>query len=149
MPLSRREREAFMSLQSAVFGKSAWGQVIAASTSEIPLTLVAPGVFTAPQASVDGVTLSEGMTLLLKDQSLISLNGVWVVAEVSDGLAYLSRSDLYRSALQLNNAVIEAVQGEQNSGFRWVISVTEDYITNSDDVNVNAAPGMLLDGGAF
>lgn len=150
MSLTRREKQAFDELQLAVFGKSGWAEVEAASTGSIELLSIGGGVYATPVMQLDGVDFSQSQNgWLLKDQIDERDNGVWVVNSVNPGVVHLVRSAYYRSAEQLNNSILRSAQGEENAGSQWVITVNNDYVEGEGVVTVQQSSAVTLDGGTF
>lgn len=96
-------------LQAMVRGLSWKDEVRAASTANV--TLATPG------ASIDGVSLSSGDRVLLKNQSTGSQNGIYVWTGASSALTRALDAD---SASELLGATVTVLEGTTNANTVWV-----------------------------
>lgn len=69
--------------------------------------------------TVDGITLSTGDRILLKNQTLQAANGIYVVAASGSP----ARASDFDSWLEIPGAVVTVEQGTVNAGTQWVCNV--------------------------
>jgi uncharacterized repeat protein (TIGR01451 family)/fimbrial isopeptide formation D2 family protein len=101
------------------------------------------GTFTGISSTVDGVALTVGSRVLVKDQIDAAQNGIYVVTAVGGGLANLARAtDFDSSAEMVGGYVVSVLQGSQ-SGQRFVLS--NNVVTvNTSAVNWAGTTGFVL-----
>ena len=124
-------------VNSAVEAKLWKDPVVAASTSDVNIaTTVANG------DSLDGVTLATGDRILLKNQSVASENGIWVVA--ASGAP--ARADDMSAVDEVTNATVLVTEGTVNGGLGFtstsapaVIDVNDIAFVNTQGVTVMTA----------
>lgn len=107
---------------SLVNGKDYKDGVRAASTANVTIS--------GPGTSIDGVTLSSGDRVLLKNQSTASQNGIWVF---NGSAAALTRPTDYPTGsggLVSQGATVVADEGTANAGTQWTL-------TTSGTINVD------------
>jgi len=67
-------------------------------------------------ATIDGVTLATGNRVLLKNQSIASQNGIWIV----NGSAAATRATDFDSVTDISNGYVLVKNGTTNAGTSWV-----------------------------
>ena len=91
-----------------------------ASTGELTGTY-ADGVLTlgAPVTELDGITLAENDTILVKDQMDNTQNGIYVID--ATGAILTRREDFAVGKVILNNTFVNVMEGDTNGDTRWTI----------------------------
>lgn len=113
-----------------------------ASTSNLTL----PWVQNDPSFIIDGVTLSVGNTILLKDQTTASENGLYTVNSIDSTDPSQNKLNLQRSAAasfadQMNNLTVYIVGGDTNSKKSWT-QVTQDPNVGTDQIKFVSWPSF-------
>lgn len=112
-------------VNSALAAKNWKDSVIAASTTDLTLASdVEDG------DTLDGVTLSTGDRILIKDQSDASENGIYIVA--ASGAP--SRATDFDSASEATSAVVPVEGGTSNEDTVWLCT-SDDPVIDTDDVD--------------
>lgn len=126
----------------------AWKEaVVAASTANVTVS-------TTP-ASIDGVSLSEGDRVLLKNQTDAKENGIYVAGATGDPM---TRAADAATTAQLNNATVLVSKGTANADTAWT-QVEDDPTVDTDDltfvqfgagaVSYSAGNGLALSSTTF
>ncbi len=126
------------SLNNAIEGLDPKQLCEAATTAALSAFGFSGGTFTESSASgalsIDGVTLSNGDRLLVKNESSQAQNGIYVAANIDGSSAVtLSRAADSDTALGLSNAYVFIKDGTANAGKGFVQTATISTI-NSDNV---------------
>lgn len=95
-------------VDSMIEGLSWKDSVCAASTGNLNLS--------SPGASIDGVSLSNGDRVLVKDQTTASQNGIYIWNGASTAM---TRSDDAGTAAEMEAAVVSVEEGTSNAGTQW------------------------------
>ncbi|MEM4202842.1 MAG: hypothetical protein QXS54_02105 [Candidatus Methanomethylicaceae archaeon] len=102
----------------------AWkDEVRVATTSNISIT--------NPPSTIDGVSLSVGDRILVKDQTNATENGIYVYNGSGNPL---TRAPDANSGSELNAAVVTVAQGTANAGTAWRQSTPNPTLGTSDIV---------------
>lgn len=131
--VSANDAVVLSQLEAAIQGLAWKDDVIAASTGG-NVNLASPG------ASLDGVTLTSGDRILLKDQTAPAENGIYVWTGAA---AALTRAVDASTGAELSAAVVTASQGTTNAGTSWrqsavVTTIDTDPVTFA---SFGASPG--------
>lgn len=102
------EAVVFEQLNAAIEGLAWKDDVIAASTANVNTA--------APGASLDGVTLTSGDRILLKDQTLDEENGIYIFNGAATPATRSSDADVFS---ELDSAIVTVVEGTVNAGTTW------------------------------
>lgn len=96
------------------------------------------GQFTSQSNILDGVTLSVDQKILIKDQTSIIENGIYIVSSVGSGANGIwDRDPDYNTGAELDAAFFFVEDGTANAASGWVINVIKSGFTiNSSDINV-------------
>lgn len=96
--------------------------------------------------TVDGVAVTVGMRILVKDEATAADNGVYIVTQVGDGANpfILTRAtDFDEDAEVTKGASMDVVEGTANGKTRWVLSTNDPITVDTSSltfVQVAAAP---------
>jgi len=97
-------------VDNSVAGLS-WKQAVRVASPGININIAAPG------AAIDGVTLSNGDRVLLKDQTTASQNGIYIFNGASSAMTRASDMSTWPEVV---SAAMLISQGTVNSGSKWV-----------------------------
>lgn len=119
--------------------------VRAASTANITVTYAAAGgssargQITAAPNTLDGVTLAAGDRILLKDQTVGAVNGIWVVSTLGTGSngTWDRATDFDSDAEVTSGAFTFVAEGTTNDNSGWVL-------TTNDPIVIGGASGTAL-----
>jgi hypothetical protein len=106
--VSGQQPATLAQLQGAVEGIAWKDDVSAASTANVNLA--------APGTAMDGITLTNPMRVLLKNQTAAAENGIYIWT--ASGAA-LTRSLDMNSSAEFNSAIVPVAQGTTNAGTQW------------------------------
>lgn len=110
-------------LNAAIEGLNWKDSVRAAST--VNLTLTGPG------SSIDGVTLSSGDRVLVKNQTTVSQNGIYVF---NGSAVTMTRSTDASTFAELEGATVVVEEGSSNAGTSWRQTQVNGTLGSSDVV---------------
>lgn len=113
-------------LQSLIEGNAWKDSARAASTANLTLT--------GPGASIDGVTLSAGDRVLVKDQTTSSQNGIYIW---NGAAAAMTRALDASTFDELESAVIRVEEGTSNAGTKWAQTQVNGVIGTNNVVWVS------------
>lgn len=122
--------------------------VMVATTSELIGTYTANTLtLNSALTELDGVVISDGFDILVKDQADKTQNGIYTID--STGLVLTRRADFEENKVVLNNTFVNVMQGTVNGDSRWTIvsdgslvvgsvniTFVKDIDTTSGSVNV-------------
>ena len=122
--------------------------VMVATTSELNGTYTTNTLtLNSALTELDGVILSDGFDILVKDQADKTQNGIYTID--STGLVLTRRADFEENKVILNNTFVNVMQGTVNGDSRWTIvsdgaltvgsvniTFVKDIDTTSGSVNV-------------
>ena len=122
--------------------------VMVATTSELIGTYTTNTLtLNSALTELDGVILSDGFDILVKDQADKTQNGIYTID--STGLVLTRRADFEENKVILNNTFVNVMQGTVNGDSRWTIvsdgaltvgsvniTFVKDIDTTSGSVNV-------------
>ena len=122
--------------------------VMVATTSELNGTYTTNTLtLNSALTELDGVILSDGFEILVKDQADKTQNGIYTID--STGLVLTRRADFEENKVILNNTFVNVMQGTVNGDSRWTIvsdgaltvgsvniTFVKDIDTTSGSVNV-------------
>lgn len=138
-------------LLNLVNGKDYKNSVAAASTANITIT--------APGTTMDGVTLSNGMRLLLKDQTTASQNGIWVFNGSAAALTRPADFPTGSTGLVEQGATVVVDGGTNNIASQWTLTTTGAITvdttslvftrTTAAGASYTAGNGLSLTSGTF
>lgn len=103
--VSAQDAVTLAQLKAAIEGNSWKDNVRVASTTNLTLT--------GPGSSIDGVTLTNGDRVLVKDQTLASQNGIYVF---NGSAVAMTRADDATTFTELENAFVAVDEGTANGG---------------------------------
>ena len=108
------------------------------AASTVNLSNWAAGQFTSQSNSMDGVTLNNDDKLLIKDQTNLEENGIYVVASAGSGANGIWNRDTdYDTAAELDASFFFIEDGTANAASGWVINVIKSgFSINVNDINV-------------
>ena len=108
------------------------------AASTVNLSNWTAGQFTNQSNTLDGVTLGNDLKILIKDQSTLAENGIYIVSSLgsgSDGIWY--RDPDYDTAAELDAAFFFVEDGTANAASGWVINVVKaGFSINTSTINV-------------
>lgn len=113
-------------IQASLAGMAWKDDVVAASTANVALASDLEN-----GDVLDGVTLSTGDRILLKDQTDASENGVYIVAATGAP----GRAEDMNASAEFNGAVIPVGGGTSNGGTTWRVTVN-DPVVGTDDITI-------------
>ena len=110
--------------------------VPAASTAN--LSNWAAGQFTSQGNTLDGVTLANDFKILIKDQTNLEENGIYIVSSLGSGANGIwDRDPDYDTAVELDASFFFVEDGTANAASGWVINVVKaGFIINTSAINV-------------
>lgn len=124
-------------VDSAVFSSGVIYPVIVATTGPINLT-----TGTAPGAEIDGLVISEGNRILVKNQTLPEQNGIYEVQASGPAI----RAYDYADAGSIRpGGIVHVLFGSVNTSTSWTLSVL-DFNTIDSDPLVYTLVGPLIPG---
>ena len=111
-------------VDNAIAGLDVKSSVKAASTTNVSLS--------APGAVIDGVSLTAGDRILLKNQTALSENGIYIWS--SSGAALVRSSDM-NSWTEIPSAFVFVEQGVSNADTGWVCVADQGGTLESSSIN--------------
>lgn len=116
----------FGQMQALIEGNNWKDSVRAASTAN--LTVSGPG------ATIDGVTMTNGDRVLLKDQTTQSQNGIYIFNGAAAALTRASDMDV---AAEFEAAVVRVEEGTVNAGTKWAQTQVNITVGSSNVIFVS------------
>jgi hypothetical protein len=127
---------AIPSVNFGIGTSASGGPVVAATTAALPSNTYAGGVLTATANGAlpaqDGMSLSTGQRLLVKNESAAANNGLYVVTQTGSGSTpyILTRAADANTAAQLAGLMIAVLPGgTTNGGSYWLLFLASSAIT--------------------
>lgn len=115
------EPVTYEQMNAALEGLAWKDDAVAAST--VNVTVAAPG------AAIDGVTLTSGDRVLLKNQTSVPENGIYIF---NGAASALTRSDDASTFAELEGAVLTVSEGTANAGTTWRQTQVNGVIGTND-----------------
>ncbi len=108
------------------------------AASTVDLSNWTAGQFTNQSNTLDGVSLANDLKILIKDQSTLAENGIYIVSSLGSGSDGIwDRDPDYDTAVELDAAFFFVEDGTANAASGWVINVVKAGFTiNTSNISV-------------
>ena len=119
-------QKAVKSYVDRIYTGTIWRQPVhCATVADVNINSIKPGL------DIDGVVLSEGLRVLVKDQILASENGVYAVPAAENTA---QRAQDFNLSNNFRNSAVVVLQGNQNGGTSWLCSNIDPIIEWSSPI---------------
>lgn len=148
-PVAASDAARLQDVQVAALGLSVKSAVRVATTVALPANTRTANVITADAngalPSIDGVALSVGQRLLVKNESTAANNGIYTVTDLGDGSSpfVLTRaSDADESAEVLPNMFMFVSEGTAQADTGWVLTTNAPITLNTTALDFTQFSGV-------